>query len=124
MARKIYNAAIVDVPFDGGLCQHAAECVRGMPAVFDTKKRPWINPANADTAELAAQLADELVVFTHTEVEPAFEGQGVGSAIAGYALAQLKTDGTRKALALCPFIKGWIQRHPEYLAITYGAKTE
>jgi uncharacterized protein len=70
------------------------------------------------------QLTDELVVFTHTEVLPAFEGQGVGSAIARYALDQLTSQGTHKALALCPFIKGWIQRHPEYLAITYGAKTE
>lgn len=67
------------------------------------------------------QLTDELVVFTHTEVEPAFEGQGVGSAIARYALDGLVATGTRKALAVCPFIKGWIQRHPEYLAVTYGA---
>lgn len=68
------------------------------------------------------QLTDELVVFTHTEVTPAFEGQGVGSALARYAMDQLKAEGTHKALALCPFIKGWIQRHPEYLLITYGAK--
>lgn len=67
------------------------------------------------------QLTDELMVFTHTEVEPAFEGRGVGSALARTALDQLRTEGTRKALAVCPFIKGWIQRHPEYLAITYGA---
>jgi uncharacterized protein len=67
------------------------------------------------------QLTDELVVFTHTEVAPAFEGQGIGSAIARYALNQLRAEGARKALPLCPFIKGWIQRHPEYLAITYGA---
>lgn len=70
------------------------------------------------------QLTDELVVFTHTEVLPAFEGNGVGSALARFALDQLRDQGTRKALALCPFIKGWIQRHPEYLAITYGARTE
>lgn len=67
------------------------------------------------------QLTDELMVFTHTEVEPAFEGRGVGSELARTALDQLRTEGTRKALAVCPFIKGWIQRHPEYLAITYGA---
>ncbi|MCW3158280.1 GNAT family N-acetyltransferase [Micropruina sonneratiae] len=67
------------------------------------------------------QLTDELMVFTHTEVEPAFEGRGVGSALARTALDHLRTEGTRKALAVCPFIKGWIQRHPEYLAITYGA---
>lgn len=67
------------------------------------------------------QLTDALVVFTHTEVDPAFEGQGVGSAIARHALDGLVAAGTRKALPVCPFITGWIQRHPEYLAITYGA---
>ena len=67
------------------------------------------------------QLTDTLVVFTHTEVEPEFEGQGVGSAIARHALDALRERGERKALAVCPFIKGWIQRHPEYLEVTYGA---
>ncbi|MFT4110402.1 GNAT family N-acetyltransferase [Propionicimonas sp.] len=67
------------------------------------------------------ELTDELVVFTHTEVLPAFEGTGVGSAIARYALDRLREEGTRKALPVCPFIKGWIQRHPEYLTVTYGA---
>ena len=67
------------------------------------------------------QLTDDLVVFTHTEVDPAFEGQGIGSAIARHALDELRDAGVRKALPVCPFIKGWIQRHPEYLEVTYGA---
>ncbi len=68
------------------------------------------------------QLTDQLIVFTHTEVDPAFEGLGVGSAIARSALDSLAGDGPRKALAVCPFIKGWIERHPEYLGVTYGAR--
>jgi predicted GNAT family acetyltransferase len=68
------------------------------------------------------QLTDELIVFTHTEVLPEFEGRGVGSAIAKAALDQVRTAGVRKVLPVCPFIKGWIQRHPDYLAITYGAR--
>jgi predicted GNAT family acetyltransferase len=68
------------------------------------------------------QLTDELVVFTHTEVEPEFEGQGIGSAIARFALDHMRADGARKALPVCPFIKGWIERHPEYLDVTYGAR--
>lgn len=56
MARKTYVGPIVDVSFDGAVCQHAAECVRGMPAVFDTGKRPWIDPAVAASAVLADQL--------------------------------------------------------------------
>jgi len=67
------------------------------------------------------QLTDDLVVFTHTEVDPAFEGQGVGSAIAQHALDELRDAGVRKALPVCPFIKGWIERHPGYLGVTYGA---
>jgi len=67
------------------------------------------------------QLTDRLIVFTHTEVDPRFEGRGVGSALASFALDQVRADGTRQALAVCPFIKGWIQRHPDYLDVTYGA---
>ena len=65
-------------------------------------------------------LAKDLIVFTHTEVDPAYEGQGVGSALARWALDDVRgTD--RKVLPLCPFFKGWIGRHREYLDLVYGA---
>jgi uncharacterized Fe-S cluster protein YjdI len=47
MARKTYTGTDVDVSFDPEVCRHAAECVRGLPAVFDTKRRPWIAPDGA-----------------------------------------------------------------------------
>ena len=56
MARKTYTGPIVDVSFDGEICMHAAECVRGMPTVFDTTARPWINPGEATDDALAAHL--------------------------------------------------------------------
>ncbi|WP_127481353.1 (4Fe-4S)-binding protein [Nocardioides pantholopis] len=55
MVRKIYTGPVIDVSFDGEICQHAAECVRGMPAVFDPARRPWIDPGQADT-EAAAEM--------------------------------------------------------------------
>jgi predicted GNAT family acetyltransferase len=67
------------------------------------------------------QLTDELIVFTHTEVDPAFEGQGVGSAIAREALDDVRAGGTRTVLPLCPFISGWIARHQDYADLVYGA---
>jgi hypothetical protein len=67
------------------------------------------------------QLTDELIVFTHTEVDPAFEGRGVGSALARFALDDVRQAGTRKVMPLCPFIKGWIGRHREYVPLVYGA---
>lgn len=65
-------------------------------------------------------LTDELIVFTHTEVDRRFEGRGVGSAIARFALDDVRAEGRRKVMPLCPFIKGWIGRHREYVAIVYG----
>ncbi|MEN0015135.1 MAG: (4Fe-4S)-binding protein [Solirubrobacteraceae bacterium] len=42
--RKAYVGEHSIVSFDHARCQHAAECVRGAPAVFDTARRPWIAP--------------------------------------------------------------------------------
>jgi uncharacterized Fe-S cluster protein YjdI len=40
------------VTYEVALCRHAAECVRGLPQVFDTTKRPWIRPESASVDEL------------------------------------------------------------------------
>ena len=65
------------------------------------------------------QLTDELVVFTHTEVDPAFEGQGIGSALARTALDDVRAQAERSVLPLCPFISGWIGKHPDYVDLVY-----
>ncbi|NHC22879.1 N-acetyltransferase [Nocardioides sp. IC4_145] len=67
------------------------------------------------------QLTDEIIVFTHTEVDRRFEGRGVGSALARFALDDVRADGVRQVLPVCPFIKGWIARHPDYHHLMYGA---
>ena len=69
----------------------------------------------------AYQLTDLLVVFTHTEVDDAYEGQGVGSALARGALDGVREEGSRKVLPLCPFIKSWIDKHPDFADLVYGA---
>lgn len=62
----------------------------------------------------AYEAADDLIMFTHTKVLDAFEGHGVGSALARGALDAVRADGTRKVLPRCPFIRGWIEKHPDY----------
>ena len=57
MSRRTYAGAEVDVSYDAEVCIHAAECVKGLPEVFDTKARPWIQPDNAPAGELVAQVA-------------------------------------------------------------------
>lgn len=67
------------------------------------------------------QLTDRLIVFTHTEVDEAFEGRGVGGALARFALDDVAAQGDRRVLPLCPFIKSWIGRHPDYHHLVYDA---
>jgi len=57
------------------------------------------------------------VIFTHTEVDPAFEGRGVGSALVVGALDQVRASGER-VVPLCPFVKAYIARHPAYEDLT------
>jgi predicted GNAT family acetyltransferase len=71
-------------------------------------------------AGLAAYLLTQnhLIVFTHTEVEPGYEGNGVGSQLAKAALDDARTRGLG-VVPLCPFIKGWIERHPDYADLVH-----
>lgn len=58
-----------------------------------------------------------VVVFLHTEVEPDLEEHGVGSALVEGALDQVRDAGER-VVALCPFVRAYILRHPEYRDLT------
>ena len=62
----------------------------------------------------AYRLEDGRITFTHTEVDPTFEGKGIGSALARGALDDVRATGGLTVLPLCPFIKGWIAKHEDY----------
>lgn len=59
----------------------------------------------------AYELSSGTIVFTHTEVDPSFEGRGVGGALAEFAVAQARSRDLN-VVAQCPFIQGWLERHP------------
>lgn len=56
---------------------------------------------------------DGVRVFTHTEVDDAFSGQGIASTLAREAVQDVRERGLRLH-AECPFVKGWLDKHPEY----------
>lgn len=51
--------------------------------------------------------------FYHTEIDDSYAGQGVGSKLARFALDDVRNQGGL-VVPLCPFIAGWIEKHPEY----------
>ena len=61
------------------------------------------------------------IVFTHTEVDDAFEGKGVGSALARGALDDVRARGDLRVVPRCPFIRAWIEKHPDYDDLVHAA---
>jgi predicted GNAT family acetyltransferase len=52
--------------------------------------------------------------FLHTEIDPAFEGRGLASELIRNVLDEARASG-RSVLPYCPFVRGFIERHQEYL---------
>ncbi|MER5317732.1 GNAT family N-acetyltransferase [Streptosporangium roseum] len=62
---------------------------------------------------------DGVIVYTHTEVDPEFEGNGVGGALVRVALDGARAEGV-KVVPRCTFVKTWIERHPDYADLVEG----
>ncbi|GAA4673574.1 GNAT family N-acetyltransferase [Phytohabitans rumicis] len=54
------------------------------------------------------------ISFTHTEIDSRFEGRGLGSVLVRGALDAARAEGAA-VLPFCPFVRSYIERHPEYL---------
>ena len=54
-----------------------------------------------------------VVTIMHTEVPKELGGKGIGSRLAHGLLDLLRAEGA-KVKPLCPFVKGYIEKHPEY----------
>ena len=59
------------------------------------------------------ELQPGRIVFLHTEVDPEYEGRGIGSLLAKDALDDVRSKGLR-VVPRCPFIARYIREHPEY----------
>lgn len=55
MQEKIlkYKGEGITVTYDVNRCIHAAECVKGLPKVFNPKRKPWIEPDQAEADRVA-----------------------------------------------------------------------
>ncbi len=54
---RLYLGKDIEITYDSERCIHAAECTRGLPAVFDNSRRPWIQPDGASANAIAAVIA-------------------------------------------------------------------
>lgn len=63
------------------------------------------------------RLRGDHITFVHTVVEDEYGGRGLGGTLVRAALDDVRTRGLR-VVAVCPFVKSWIERHPDYADLT------
>lgn len=76
-----------------------------------------------ETAFTEYVLEEGAIVLPHTVVPPAFEGRGVGSALAKAALGYARAHGLT-VKPVCPFIAGYIKKHLEWADIVDATDRE
>ena len=76
------------------------------------RKRFEIDLGDGTFAFADYNLLTGKIMFTHTEVPAAHEGQGLGSALIRAGLAAARERGL-KVIPICPFFAAYMQRHPE-----------
>ena len=65
------------------------------------------------------KLNGNVITFEHTEVPKELGGKGVGSRLVQGALEQVRASGL-KLIPECPFVKAWIEKHPDYADLVKG----
>jgi uncharacterized protein len=63
--------------------------------------------------------ADGVRYYTHTEVPKALEGRGIASMMAKAVLDEAQAEHLT-IVPLCPFVRGYIERHPQYKSLVKG----
>ena len=84
---------------------------------IEIRDNPGAHRFEADLGDGSVAIAEYLVepgkiIFTHTEVPRAHEGQGIGSALIRFALRAAR-ERHLKVAPKCPFFADYIRRHEE-----------
>jgi predicted GNAT family acetyltransferase len=65
----------------------------------------------------------DALVFTHTKVDDAYEGQGLGSTLVAAALAELRDRGVA-VIPECPFVRTYLRRHKQLISVVPEGERE
>ena len=68
--------------------------------------------ADGRLAELVYRIRGDRLVLVHTEVPVELEGHGIGGRLVTAAVDRAAHEGLT-LVPLCPFARGWLERHPE-----------
>ena len=76
-------------------------------------KRFEVKLPDGQFAVIEYMKSPQRIIYTHTEVPEAYEGMGIASKMARAAMDYAREEGL-KVQPLCPYVRSWVNRHPEY----------
>ncbi len=79
----------------------------------NTERKRFEIQINGHQAVVEYMLAGNRIIFSHTEVDAALEGQGIAALLAKTALKHAQAHHL-EVMPLCPYIATYLRRHPEY----------
>lgn len=93
------------------------------PEVVDNpdKNRFEIHVGGTTAGFVEYKRSPEKISFIHTEIDDAFSGQGLAGKLVRAALDDVAGRGLA-VLPFCPFVRGWIAKHPDYLELVPTAQ--
>ena len=84
------------------------------PAIRDNTARSRFELDDGGvTAVLTYKLAGDVITFQHTETPVAARGRGLASELVKGVLDEVRSRGL-KIVPRCPFVRAYVERHPEY----------
>jgi predicted GNAT family acetyltransferase len=92
---------------------HTGGLIHEQPGFQQSSASPFRAAVDGHIAATYYELAGGVITFVRAEVPPELGGKGVGSKLVRGALDQVRADGL-KVIAQCPFVKAWIDKHPDY----------
>ncbi len=82
------------------------------PIAMNDKTRRFELTVEGETAFAEYRLEPDAIVLPHTVVPEALGGRGIASALIKAGLGYARDHGL-KVKPICPFVAGYIEKHPE-----------
>ncbi len=87
-----------------------------MQVIDNKEKKRFETEINGHPAFIEYAVRPNILVLTHTEVDKALAGKGVGSELVETVLLEIELRGL-KVVPECSFVEKYIKKHPEWHSI-------
>ena len=93
------------------------------PTVLDVAERSRfeIRVDGARAGQAFYSVAPGSIRFTHTEIDDAYSGRGLGGTLVRAALDSARARRLA-VLPECTFVRSWIEKHPDYVDLVPEAE--